>query len=217
MDILFKILLVIHILFGGMSLCFGLFVLFAKKGDKRHKLIGSFYFYSMLFAGILAIFLSYLHSSYFLFIIAVFTIYMVLSGRRYLKKKTTKDVKPFDWILTMVMLLFAVAFISLGTLSILRNNFFGIVLIVFGGLSLLFVYQDYKNFKGLSRIKNFWLIAHIQRMVGSYIATFTAFIVVNNSFLPDIIAWLLPTAVLVPFMSIWRNKYQINLEGSKNI
>ncbi len=209
---LFNILLIIHITFGGTGLVFGSFVMFMKKGDKRRKLLGNIYFYSMLGAGLFAVALSYLHPNRFLLIVAVFTIYMILTGKRYLKKKKVSDVIALDWFLTLTMLVFGIAFIALGTNGIIQNSYFGIVLIVFGGLSLLFVYQDYRNFKGRSSIKNFWLTTHLQRMVGSYIAALTAFIVVNNSFLPEIAAWILPTAILVPFITLWRKRNQVKVE-----
>ncbi len=212
---LFNFLLVLHIVFGGTGLLLGTFVMFLKKGDKRHKLLGNIFFYSMLGTGLFAIALSYLHPSQFLFITAVFTIYMVMTGKRYLKKKGISDVTTFDWLLTVTMFVFGIAFIGLGTSGMVKNDYFGIVLIVFGGLSLLFVYQDYKNFKGQSNVKNYWLTTHLQRMIGSFIAALTAFVVVNNTFLPDILAWLLPTAILVPFIIIWSRKHKIKID--KNI
>jgi uncharacterized membrane protein len=209
---LFNFLLIIHIFLGGTGLLLGIFAMFSKKGDKRHKLIGNIYYCSMLGTGLIAMILSYLHPSQFLFIIAVFTLYMILTGKRYLKKKKISDVKKIDWLLTLTMFIFGTAFIGLGANGIVKNNYFGIVLVVFGGLSLLFVYQDYRNFKGQSSIKNFWLTTHLQRMVGSFIAAFTAFIVVNNTFLPEIVAWLLPIFALVPLIIIWRRKYQIKID-----
>jgi len=212
---LFNFLLTIHIILGGTGLLLGTVVMFLKKGDKRHKLIGNIYFYSMLGTGIFAMSLSYFHPNQFLFITAVFTIYMILTGKRYLKKKKIGDVTQLDWLLTIAMLVFGIAFIGLGSNGIIKSNYFGIVLVVFGGLSLLFVYQDYRNFKGQSTIKNFWLTTHLQRMVGSFIAAFTAFIVVNNTLIPEILAWLLPTANLVPFITIWRRKYQVKIDNNE--
>lgn len=208
----FHFLLSIHIFFGITGLFLGTLTIILKKGDKRHKLFGNIYYYAMLGTGLFAMGLSYLHPSQFLFITAVFTIYMVLTGKRYLKKKKTSDVTKIDWLLTLVMLIFGIAFLALGTNGIMKSNYFGIVLVVFGGLSLLFVYDDYQNFKGKSTIENFWLTTHIQRMAGSYIAAMTAFIVVNNTFLPEILAWLLPTIILVPFITIWRRKYQVEID-----
>lgn len=203
---IFNLLLIIHIICGGASLLLGLFILISRKGDKRHKLIGRIYFYSMLTASFLALPMSYLHPSYFLFIIGIFTSYMLLTGKRYLKKKSIKDVKPIDWLLTITMLIFGIGFIGLGVSNLIQSNFFGIVLVVFGGISMLFVYQDYLNYKGRASVKNFWLTTHIQRMTGSYIASATAFLVVNNTVLPGVIAWLLPTILVVPLIIIWSRR-----------
>jgi uncharacterized membrane protein len=207
----FKVLLYIHILCGTISLFLGLFILLAKKGNIRHKMIGNIYFYSMLIAALISFPMSYLHSDYFLFIVGVFTSYMLLTGRRYLKIKEISDVKPTDWILTLIMLVFGIAFIVFGIYIMINNNSFGIVLLVFGGIICLFVWRDKNNFEGKSRYKNYWLVTHIQRMVASYIATVTAFLVVNNKILPDIVAWLLPTFLLVPLLVKWVIKHNIKI------
>lgn len=206
---LFDVLLVIHIACGFVSLILGMFILFAKKADKRHVFVGTIYFYALLTASLVALPMSYLHPNYFLFIIGFFTAYMILSGTRYLKKKSQEDVEWKDWALTIVMLIFGLAFICLGIILLWQSKMFGIVLLVFGSVSLLYVVQDYKNFKGHSKIKNYWLTTHIQRMVASYIASFTAFLVVNNTILPGIVAWLLPSLFFVPLIFFWSRKYEV--------
>lgn len=213
MDI-FTTLLIIHIAGGSLSLLLGLYILLTKKGNAIHKKIGKIYLYAMLINSIVAIPLSYMHPNYFLFLVSIFTIYMLLTGVRYLDKKKSTDVKTTDWILTIVMLLFALAFIGFGIFNISKANYFGIVFIVFGSIGLLFSYQDNQNFKGKSTIKNYFLTTHIQRMTGSYIATTTAFLVVNNKLLPDILAWLIPTILIVPLIVKWTRKYKV--ENKKN-
>jgi len=52
------------------------------------------------------------------------------------------------------------------------------------------------------------LVTHLQRMIGAYIASLTAFLVVNNTILPGVIAWLLPSVLLVPFIMAWSKKYK---------
>ena len=206
---LFNILLTVHIVGGVVSLLLGMLILFAKKADRRHVLVGRIYFYALLTASLVALPMSYLHPNYFLFIIGFFTSYMILSGTRYLKKKSVEDVKWKDWALTIAMLLFGLAFISFGVSLLVSSNFFGIVLVIFGSISMLYVYQDYINFNGRSKFKNYWLTTHIQRMVASYIASFTAFLVVNNTILPGIVAWLLPSLFFVPLLIFWSRKYEI--------
>lgn len=208
MDI-FKILLLIHIACGSLSLLLGLYILASKKGTLIHKKLGKIYFFSMLINSLVAIPMSFLHPNYFLFLISIFTIYMLLTGLRYLNKKKLADVNYLDWALTAIIFLFAVAFIGFGIFHLVKGNYFGIVFIVFGSIGLLFSYQDWLNFKGKSTIINYFLTTHIQRMIGSYIAATTAFLVVNNTFLPSILAWLLPTLIIVPLIINWTRKYKL--------
>jgi uncharacterized membrane protein len=205
----FTVLLVLHIFCGAVSLLTGLLVMLGKKGNHQHRVVGKVYFYSMFTAAAAAIPMSYIHPNYFLFLISVFTIYMLLSGVRYLYKKKDKKITLFDWTLTFLMLLFAISFIFSGIRNIINQNYFGVVFIVFGTIGVLFSYQDFINFKGTSKIKNYFLTTHLQRMCGSYIASTTAFLVVNNKVLPYIIAWLLPTICLAPLIVSWTRKYKL--------
>lgn len=206
---LFNILLIIHIAGGGLSLLLGSYIMLAEKGGRRHKLIGNIYFYAMLTASVVALVMAYLHPNYFLFIIGVFTAYMLLTGKRYLSKKTSADVTRVGWLITIIMLVFALGFLGLGITYLFGGSLFGIVLAVFGATAGLFVSVDYRNYRGRATLRNYWLTAHFQRMIGSYIASATAFLVVNNQMLPGVVAWLLPTAVLTPFIVRWTRKYGV--------
>jgi uncharacterized membrane protein len=209
MEQLFKILLYLHIAGGATSLIVGSIVLSLKKGDARHKLLGNIFFYSMLLAALVALPMSYLHTNLFLFIIGIFTTYMLLTGVRYLAKKSA-PATLIDHLLTVLMLVFGLAFMYLGIVNIINGNSFGTVFLVFGLISLLFVYQDRKNFTGQARFKNYWLTTHLTRMIGAYIASATAFIVVNNTILPNIVAWLLPTVILTPLIVKWIRQYKVD-------
>ncbi len=207
----FKLLLLTHVIGGSVSLLLGLFILVLKKGTKKHKLIGSIYFYAMLVTAIVALPMSYLHPNYFLFIIGIFTSYMLLTGKRYLTKKSETDIKTTDWLFSAIMLVFGFGFVFFGLYNIFYSNLFGVVFLVFGGISLFFVYQDFINYKGKSSVKNYGLTTHIQRMVGSYIASVTAFLVVNNTMLPAVFAWLFPLVCFVPLIVIWSKKYKVKV------
>jgi hypothetical protein len=170
----------------------------------------------MIFAGISAIALSILHPNYFLTIVGVFTVYMVTTAFRYIRLRLLEvdnDPKGFDWFLTGSMGLAGLLFIFLGVKALLSSDTFGIVYIVFGLISLLFVRADFKNYSGRATHRNYWLLAHLQRMTGGYIAALTAFLVVNShifpSIIPGVVLWLLPTAVLTPLIVIWSRKYGI--------
>ncbi len=115
------------------------------------------------------------------------------------------------------MLLAGLLFVVLGSRNLLANNSFGVVFIVFGVIGLGFVKKDFNNYKGKLKEKNYWLLAHLQRMTrGGYIASTTAFLVVNSNYfpsaVPSIVFWLLLTAILTPLIFIWSKKYKVKLK-----
>lgn len=206
---LFNALLIIHIICGTIGLLVGTYQLYAKKGDNTHKKLGNVFFYAMVTNALVSLPLACIHPNYFLFIVGVFGVYMTLSGKRYLNKKTVSDVQTTDWFLSILMFVFAMAFLVFGIYQLLQKNNFGLILIAFGAIGTRFVYTDYLNFTGKSKIKNYWLTTHIQRMVGSYIVAVTAFLVINNTILPPLIAWLSPSFLLVPLIVFWSKKHKI--------
>lgn len=212
MEQLFKILLIIHIVAGTVGLFTGTINIIRRKGDKPHVLVGKFFFYGMLINAVAGFIMSVLHDNLFLLIIAVFSFYLTASGQRFLSlKKLDKGQKPkaIDWILTITMLLFAVFFIVYGIALLLNHTNFGIVLLVFGFISILMVKKDITVYRGNIKFKNYWLLLHIQRMTAGYIAALTAFLVVNNTYLPGIVAWLAPTVIFAPLIFYWSRKNAI--------
>jgi uncharacterized membrane protein len=215
MDLLFKIILTLHILGGATGLMTGSINIARHKGDKVHRKTGRVFMCAMLTAGFSALILSIMHPNFFLFVVGVFTLYMTATGRRFLffKKNDHKSPMSFDWFLTITMLVASLVFITLGVLKLLKGNTFGIALIVFGILGIRFIRTDITNYRGKSKIKNYWLTGHLQRMIGSYIAALTAFLVVNSDYVPEILppffVWILPTILLVPFIFKWTKKYKV--------
>jgi hypothetical protein len=122
----------------------------------------------------------------------------LISAKRYLTIKSSKDFIIFDKGLMIMMLIFSIIFISFGIWQIVTKNYFGFVFLFFGLIGLVNLFQDNQALSDKSKTQNFGLVIHIQRMLGGYIATTTAFLVVNNNFLPHIIVWILPTLCFVP-------------------
>ncbi len=152
MYIIFKVFLSLHIVGGSIGLLSGVLNIMLQKGDKNHKIIGKIFFVSMLITGTSSLAISYLHSNYFLFMVGVFTLYMVVSGKIYLKHKQRDilDSKAIEWTITILMLLAGLMFICIGILTIIQSNLFGLVFITFGSLGLLFVRQDFKNYNNIT-------------------------------------------------------------------
>lgn len=96
-----------------------------------------------------------------------------------------------------------------GVFMLMAGN---IILMVFGGISLLLCIQDlllyYKLIVKKGTAGQRWLSRHIGMMVVAYISAFTAFLVVNVQFDgPNWVIWLAPTFIFVPLMRYWTNKY----------
>lgn len=211
MELTFKVFLFIHIFSGTIGLLSGTLNMINKKGNKLHKQIGLFFFYGMLINGISALVVAGIHFNIFLFIVGVFSIYMVSTAQRFLYLRgihTGQKPKNGDWIVTYSMLLFGLFFMIYGGALVAFSKNFGIVLLVFGIISLLMVKQDIAIYRGNIKNTNYWLLIHIGRMVGAYIASITAFLVVNNTILPGLVVWLAPGVLLTPLIFYWINKYK---------
>lgn len=211
MELTFKVFLFIHIISGTIGLLSGTLNMINKKGNKLHKQIGLFFFCGMLINGISALVVACIHFNVFLFIVGVFSIYMVSTAQRFLYLRgihTGQKPKNGDWIVTYSMLLFGLCFMIYGGTLVVFSKNFGIVLLVFGIISLLMVKQDIAIYRGNIKNTNYWLLIHISRMVGAYIASITAFLVVNNTILPGLVVWLAPGVLLTPLIFYWINKYK---------
>jgi uncharacterized membrane protein len=219
MDAVFTFFLIVHIVNGATGLIAGTINLIRRKGDVLHRRTGLIFVIAMLLTGSSAIVLSFLHPNHFLLIVGIFTIYMVSTGYRYIRLRLDQvdnDPKTLDWLLTGLMGITGVVFIAFGAWQLYSKVIFGTVYLVFGLIGLLFVRSDLKNYRGKAEHRNYWLLAHLQRMVGAYIAALTAFLVVNSDnfpfAIPGYVYWLLPTAILTPLIFIWSRKYQVKSE-----
>ena len=216
MSQLTTILLMLHITTGTIGLITGTINLLRRKGDTLHRKTGTIFTWAMISAGTTAIILSVLRPNPFLTVVGIFTLYMVGTGKRYIQQRMREvdnDPQPLDWILTWAMAAAGMWFTYKGILHLIQGNLFGIVYLVFAGIGFLFVSADIKNYRGKAAERNYWLLAHLQRMTGAYIASLTAFLVVNadkiSTSVPGVVYWLLPTAILTPMIVWWSRKYGI--------
>jgi uncharacterized membrane protein len=197
----YSISLFLHIASGMTALFTGLVAMTARKGGTIHRRAGLVFFYAMLLVSASALTIAVPKENLFLVFIAIFALYQNLSGYRAIHNKS-RVPRWYDWLIT------AVGGIN-GILMLLTGN---IVLMVFGGISALLasgdVYLYAKVVRGVTIGKKEWLRQHIGMMTGTYIATSTAFLVVNiKEFDPYWVPWLLPTAIGVPFLSYMSRKH----------
>lgn len=212
METIIRYLLIIHACSGAVSLLSGLVTILSHKGGKRHIKAGLIYYWAMLLVVFTGIIIGIYRVNIFILSIAVFSFYMVYTGRRLLSFK--KAVKPntVDWSVATFSLLIALAMLTFGGYILLLKGFVGIapMLLVFGGILMSMVVLDINKMWKKQWTKEAWLLDHIARMGGSYIATTTAFLVVNIYIQPQWLVWLLPTFLGTPLIvrasRIWRKK-----------
>lgn len=201
MQMLFKFALGLHVIAGYSALLLGLFIMIATKGNSLHRKLGSAFFYIMLGVTVSALLMAGIKSNEFLFYIGVFVFYQNYGGWKSIRVKSLEPDR-WDWLILLAALANGIAMLITGN----------IVLIVFGSISVLLVVQDLSRYRVLHRggtiKKNAWLARHIGMMIGAYIATLTAFLVVNiQNFQPFWVLWLAPTLILIPLMQYWTWKY----------
>lgn len=189
-----------HILFGFTALLAGFVSLWSVKGSSAHKRSGRVFYYSMLAVSVSALGLSLIRPNPFLFYIAVFALFQAYSGYRSIRNKSLRP-HILDWIVLALALLTAALMLRTGN----------VVMLVFGGIMSLLGLRDlhtfYKVLKGRPLAPKQWLRRHIGMMIGAYIATVTAFIVVNvTDVKPFWLPWLAPTALAMPLMIYWMRK-----------
>ncbi len=209
---IFLLFLYLHIALGSTGLIAGAITLILKKGDARHKKIGKLFAYAMLGSAAASFVIAVLHDQKFLFIVGVFTVYLIGTGMRYLRQRRAPKPQAIDWTLSIFMLVFGTLFVVYAAYLFYYGNNFGSVLLVFGLISLALVQRDYTFYFKTNNHPKMWLLEHITRMVAGEIASFTAFVVVNNTLLPDVLAWLLPTVIGTVLITIWRKRVKENYE-----
>lgn len=203
MKTLITSLLILHIAVGTVALFIGLVPMFSKKGSRLHNRTGLVYVWCMIVIAITALLLCGLQPfkmmRLFLTGIAVFSFYLCVTGWRATKQKITGPT-PADKVLTYLTLVVGIAMMGFGTYLLTKSfSAFAILFVLFGLATFRHALYDFRSF-GKKPEKMHWFYHHIVRMGGSYIATFTAFLV-NNVYraLPDntpswvgILPWIAP-------------------------
>lgn len=194
-------MLVIHIAAGFLALSTGLIALITRKGGGRHRLSGRGFYYLMLTVAFTAVVISTMKFNLFLLLIAGFAFYQTIQGYRSVKNKSLRPA-AIDWLATITGLVTGIIMIWT----------FNTVLLVFGGICLFLFIGDLRAYNAALRGKELpklaWLARHIGMMMGAYLATVTAFVVVNvRNVEPEWLPWLAPTAIGVPLMQYWTWKF----------
>src|SRR6056297_3653805 len=179
-------ILFLHILAGVAALAAAGIAVGSAKGGRLHRRSGNIYTLAMLFVVVSALVLAVVHPNPFLFAVGVFSLYLVFTGWR------------------AVMVLAGIGMLGWGAQGVLTGSGAQpMILLAFGSIGLTMSLSDWRDWArgpitGKARIAR-----HLSRMLGGTIATITAAGVVNLGFLPDLLLWLGPTALITPLIFWW--------------
>lgn len=209
MEQVIKIFIYIHAFFGGIALLSGLASILFVKGSPKHKKAGKVFSYGMVISSLISLPICWLpnHENNFLFLIGIFTIYLVISGNRILLFKKKKEANFKDKFISSVMIIASVLMLLFGTYFLINNNSGGILYLFFGTTAFFISIRDFKFYKNIDKTKI--LPFHIGKMSGAYIASITAFLVAALK-LEGLIYWILPSIIGTTFILYWIKKVKRN-------
>ena len=194
-------LLYLHILAGFISLGIAYFLLFIKKGDKRHKKFGMIYVYGMSTIFVTAIPLSLLGEfNAFLFVIAIFSFYLAFSGYRQGRDRNGAR-EQIDKVLGVFITSTGILFYYMAVSLFLIKDSMWITSVLFGSIALVLGINDFRRMKIVER-PNFYdrTNLHLNLMLAGTIATTTAFIVTLDPFATLWLNWVAPTIIGTPII-----------------
>lgn len=189
---LFGVLVGLHAAGGSVALLTGPISMVAAKGGPLHRKAGSVYAVAMFVTAISALYLAIVVNNVLLLVIAVFSFFLVFTGTRALERRRSRPSGILDHAVPWATLAFGVALLARGAvLSDITNLFFGL-----GGIVLAI-----RELRALRSLHTQWLLMHITAMLGAYIATFSAFLVVNIGFVPKPLLFIVPTLIGTPLIA----------------
>lgn len=204
-----KILIYIHAFFGGLGLITGMISIFVKKGGFNHKRTGKIFSYTMIISSLVSLIVARMpnHENLFLFLIGIFTIYLILAGNRALtlKNKTKTKADWIDKLVSGIMLLVSIGMLILGIIGMIQKVENSILYLFFGGFGVFMTIRDFQTFQVFTEKKDAWLISHLGRMMGALIASVTAFLVAGLH-IGTTLVWIMPTILGTVYIVHWNRR-----------
>ena len=203
-----RVVLALHIASGSLAFVLAPVALMVAKGGPAHRRWGKVYFYAMTGVAISAVIMAAYRPLLFLALVAIFSFYAAFSAYRVLGQKAAfkgeEVVRPLDWFAAAFTFVASFVLAACGVFrpAIIQN--LPIPAIVFGLLGMRLAGRSMWSFTHRPKEKMFWWYEHIRGMLGSYIAAWTAFLVVTVD--PIVhwgwVIWVLPTAIGVPSIAL---------------
>lgn len=209
-----RVMLALHIACGSLAFVLAPVALMTAKGGKAHRRWGKVYFYAMAGVAVSAIIMAAYRPVLFLALVAIFSFYSAFLAYRVLGQKGAvmgkKVVWPLDWTAAGFTFFTSLLLAGFGAFRPTLVQNLGIPAIVFGLLGMRLGGGAMWHFIHPPTEKMFWWYTHLQGMIGSYIAAWTAFLVVTVQ--PRVhwgwVLWVVPTAIGVPAIALTTAYYK---------
>jgi uncharacterized membrane protein len=208
------VLLDLHVVCGGGAFVLAPLALVAAKGGRAHRRWGAIYFWCMAGVASTALTMAIWRPILFLALIAIFSFYLVFGAYRVLGQKDAWRGRPVvrapDWAAAILCLGACVALVLFGVFrpGLIEN--LRIPGVVFGLLGIRISARSIWRFTHPPTEKMFWWYVHLQGMIASYIAAWTAFcLVILGPLLHGAQwLWLLPISVGLPAILVTTAYYR---------
>lgn len=193
------LLVVTHVSAGFTALVVAPVAMLTRKGGAAHRRWGRVYFWAMAVVFVTALALLAFRPNVFLFFISVLSFYGAFSGVRSLRRKNPakgQGATRLDYAAAGAATLAGGSFIVWGLLPLTGlvtgelPTAFSVLGVAFGVALGRDALSDLKHFRRPDPDPRWWWTYHLERMVGSYLAAVTAFLVQNvGPLLPEALAW----------------------------
>ncbi|MEM1320468.1 MAG: hypothetical protein AAGG75_09435 [Bacteroidota bacterium] len=229
MENLSKILLAVHVFSGFTSLALFWIPMFTRKGGLNHRRIGKIYVYLMSIVVITAALLCLVAltegrfiGASFLGFLSLITGQAVWEGVAILNTKKGFS-RSFLWTQKLFQLsTFSFGLALLITGLVLINQGFGVVMLIFGILGISNFSKVWNIIRGRDLEQKDWFNGHLEGMIISGIAAYTAFFVFGGrQFLGNIftgywmvVPWVAPTVIGI-FSIRYLKKYYARKKAKK--
>lgn len=200
-------LLGVHIAAGTVSFVMAPIALATAKGGGAHRRWGKVYFWAMAVVASTALLLALYRPILFLALVAVFSFYCSFGAYRVLGQKGAVHgearVTAMDWAAAAITFACSLALAACGLMRPALVGGLGIPAIIFGLIGMQLGAKDMWRFMHPPKEKMFWWYEHLQGMIASYIAAWTAFLVTTvGRFVHAWWLWILPTAIGAPAITL---------------
>jgi hypothetical protein len=155
--------------------------------------------------GVTAIPMAIISEKMFLFLIALFSSYLVFAGWRFAVNRSGRPSK-LDWFAVSVMLLTSIIMYISAYIISTEGNDMWITLAVFATIAAGIGLADVKSHISRRTIGKKRIARHLTNMLAGTIVTLTAALVTNVSADPVWIAWLVPTVLITPVIIYWNRR-----------